>query len=223
MSNAGILDICPCLSLTFRDRTNLIRFSNEEKDIDKLDSSNNWSFKVSSTGDKYLAHECYITSSENVQAHLHTSLFLEKKRTTTVLLQSRYRVEFPAYSKSLLTLGSPIFACPHINLLSFIGSKQAKEKGGYECLSCQTVFRIVFEPPLETLFDRPLETPVEALIDTLLDSLLDTSSSPEVVVVDVTRPLGEKGWPADEHWYRQSRIRKEMPSNRSGAIEGHGF
>ena len=107
----GIVDLCPCISITFRDgkriRELLRTLSAGTATKQALDR---WShaFKVKADdGNQYLVHECR-KRSENVETHIQMTLFIEQP--DKLVMQSRYTVDKGRRSDYLLM--DPFFACP---------------------------------------------------------------------------------------------------------------
>lgn len=133
MTYAGIVDLCPCLSLTLRDRARLVKHLKLQRAPDdavvKLDRWRLFQFGVNEQGKPCLLHSCLVLKLAHVEAKLNTMLFLGE--SDTLVMQSRYHIQ--AQFHLLRLRDGPIPTCPHWEILELL---QIRRKS-YKCF-CDT-------------------------------------------------------------------------------------
>ncbi|KAH8701672.1 hypothetical protein BGW36DRAFT_355827 [Talaromyces proteolyticus] len=183
MYNAGIVDLCPCLSFTFRDRSRLVKLLKDAaKGAASKSITDRWrKFHVTLTDDgEGLVHECSITRDDYVWTHVEIKLYLstyEHLRTDT-----RYTIHMnPGPNRVVsnnpkqLRPNTNIFACPHIELFGHITKIQSWNTEYDYCVRCRTQLDLLPE------------------------------SCQNMISVLVSRALGTSSWPADIEWNNQCR------------------
>ncbi|CAI7599253.1 unnamed protein product [Penicillium bialowiezense] len=146
-ANAGILDLCPCLSLTAGDRQIIIRIlknSNPSTGLKELLGSLicrstphalttrlNSRFNLQKTGDiTELTHYCS-----------HKAKFWKTRIKLKILIADKELVARAIYildsqeSKRRNFLAEPVFACPHIDITMMAGYLKGEKK----CTECKTL------------------------------------------------------------------------------------
>lgn len=142
MTYAGIVDLCPCLSLTFRDRARIVKLLKLQRAHDDAlvtpDPSRLFQLGVNEQGEPYLSHSCWVLNDARFHAKLLLMLFLGE--SDRLIMQSRYRIQ--AQFHRLRLRDGPIPACPHWGILEML---QIRRKS-YKCF-CDT--RAEVSPPLQ--------------------------------------------------------------------------
>lgn len=140
----GIVDICPCINLTFRGKLRLMKrlqemeMSKEGNGTgyvkDKSDMGP-WKFSVDKQGRPYLRHECSITDHPWARVSI---LVNPAVRAGRLLILSRYTIRTRpiAMPKHM----APLVCCPHRNLLFYTGlqSRLPSCHQDRDCARCQT-------------------------------------------------------------------------------------
>jgi hypothetical protein len=125
--------LCPCLSLTFRDRARLVKLLKLQRAPDdavvKPDRWGSFQFGVNEQGKPCLLHSCLVLNLAHVEAKLHTMLFLGE--SDTLVMQSQYHIQ--AQFHLLRLSDGPIPTCPHWEILELL---QIRRKS-YKCF-CDT-------------------------------------------------------------------------------------
>jgi hypothetical protein len=120
MTYAGIVDLYPCLSLTFRDRARLVKLLKLQRAPDdavvKPDRWRSFQFGVNEQGKPCLLHSCLVLKLAHVEAKLHTVLFLGE--SDTLVMQSQYHIQ--AQFHLLRLSDGPIPTCPHWEILELL-------------------------------------------------------------------------------------------------------
>ncbi|KAH8692109.1 hypothetical protein BGW36DRAFT_363120 [Talaromyces proteolyticus] len=108
---AGIVDLCPCLSLTFRDREQLVQLLKNLLELRLLN--------LLQAAGECLLHECWV-ANDAYQTHIQMILYFSESDSENLIIKARYTIHItpPRYTPS--NPDTEIFACPHIELLSFI-------------------------------------------------------------------------------------------------------
>ncbi|RHZ57600.1 hypothetical protein CDV55_105976 [Aspergillus turcosus] len=142
MTYAGIVDLCPCLSLTFRDRARIVKLLKLQRAHDDAlvtpDPSRLFQLGVNEQGEPYLSHSCWVLNDARFHAELQLMLFLGE--SDRLIMQSRYRIQTQFHRLRLRD--GPIPACPHWEILMML---QIRRKS-YKCF-CGT--RAEVSPPLQ--------------------------------------------------------------------------
>lgn len=179
MRNAGIVDLCPCISITFRRRERAVKLLKELSALSPDEYETEmptrywvrwWMFRVGTNNKSpCLSHECWIDANHGIKVHNKTILSL--RESGRLVMQSRYTAYIPKERPASTLSCRPVWACPHREILSFLTSAKLSH-----CCSC---------------------------CGTCIKRCLGSLNPP---VVNVTRDLGKRDWPADNQWLSQCRI-----------------
>ncbi|CAG8392509.1 unnamed protein product [Penicillium salamii] len=148
--NAGIVDLCPCISLTAADRRNIIRFLSVPGKFDKLKAQGRYiirRFTAKNTpnpqisldgrfairekdGLSYLTHGC-CERAKYWKTSLQLLVFIDGEK---LVVQAEYRLDSQRLRRRNW-LAEPVFACPHKNLTLLAGYLT----GARMCTECDTL------------------------------------------------------------------------------------
>lgn len=125
---AGIVDICPCNSLTLRQRDHIIELLESPTTQPGMEYR---TFRFERNEQPKMVHDCSFRFKFGCR--VHCSIHLSVKPSDGLAMSTRYTICFSP-AKSRLTV-DPIFACPHQDLMSLIRQKRMSEF----CPRCWTV------------------------------------------------------------------------------------
>jgi hypothetical protein len=135
MTYAGIVDLCPCLSLTFRDRARIVKLLKLQRAHDdaliKPDPLRLFQLGANEQGEPCLSHSCSVVNDARVQGELQTMLFLGQ--SGRLLMQSQYHIQ--AQFDRLLMRDGHIPVCPHREITS---SLKIHHRKFWKCFDCDT-------------------------------------------------------------------------------------
>jgi hypothetical protein len=132
--DAGVVDICPCLSITYRDLLRLIGTVRGLKDS-SWDDADTYCEEVLSR-DSYhgvLAHQCQVTDHPDAKAEITTKIFFGDEGN--LIVQNDYL--FKGFRKTSET--NHTSTCPHGNTVKWLQSFLKDAGGG--CAGYRNVFR----------------------------------------------------------------------------------
>ncbi|OJK03517.1 hypothetical protein ASPACDRAFT_111315 [Aspergillus aculeatus ATCC 16872] len=186
-ARAGIVDLCPCISLTARDKFRLVRHlagTAEDKDRHHYPIEMDERFKLGLTldGKRCLVHRCEIRDHPHVWIRLEVALYLYPNHNGIMSLYASTAYYVDLWSPARPDAMVPYFACPHRSLLYFAFSKTSRKTS---CLFCNSVFT---------------ETGKHRFRD-------------EGRNIRVLRNLGGLQWPPDKQWRKQRRHRAKISYN----------
>lgn len=128
--HSGIVDLCPCIALTFFDRLRLEESLREGAFDTSLPLSIRTAFEFSiSSGKRCLMHQCSITYHADALVYMTVVVSLDVQRlevqkTCRLHLSRPWRARAgPELRTELFTLSremEPILLCPHFDLLKFL-------------------------------------------------------------------------------------------------------
>lgn len=193
---AGIADLCPCISLTIRDRDQLIKIL---KSPAKPQTQYGFFRYDASNGEQpWLGHCCsYSTRTGYI---VQVVLVLDIK-AGQLCLAGQHTISF--YSSSAHLTAEPTFACPHQDLLSLVPENEAmNELQMYQTLICSNPHQ-----DLLSLIPGKLVGACHGCQTVItIGNLLEESEKANQSVFWVMRNLGSCEWPADHHWLDQCRL-----------------
>lgn len=125
MYESDVVDLCPCLSLTFFDRLRLEKWLHTGL-VDTLSQSNRQMFQLLGTkGQQYLLHQCSMV--DHADAFINLTMMVTLQENNSLAIQTRYHIYWstaphpgaapPFYMPSDI---EPIFLCPHFEILEFL-------------------------------------------------------------------------------------------------------
>lgn len=118
--NNGIVDLCACISLTFRDRDRLIKALRSP--TGELGMQKPLTMRVTEHGKAFLEHSCSVDTYIDGRLAVKTSIEMEFSISDLGFLWvetvyvSHYRTQ-----RRIEKLAEPIFVCPHRDLFTFDG------------------------------------------------------------------------------------------------------
>ncbi|KAJ5855676.1 uncharacterized protein N7529_009620 [Penicillium soppii] len=130
--NAGIVDLCPCISLTGADRRNIIRLL-ENSTISDPTLGGRFDLIDDDEQGSYLLHRCSYATTNHWRTRLLMNVFIGLDR------QLRVNTKYTLSSQSVPRVNrraEPVFACPHTDLTMFAGWFRDSSK----CKYCHTSF-----------------------------------------------------------------------------------
>lgn len=107
--DAGIVDFCPCVSLTLRDRARVIELLQSSK---RPLRDTYWPFHVflDARGRPFLLHDCVSTNAKaGYRVIIRMVLFIESDQ---LMMRALYVIDCFSSQPSL----EPVFVCPHVDL-----------------------------------------------------------------------------------------------------------
>ncbi|PYI03959.1 hypothetical protein BO78DRAFT_399328 [Aspergillus sclerotiicarbonarius CBS 121057] len=196
-AHAGIVDLCPCLTLTPRDKFRLVRVLrniSNAKDRRHYSIEQDPRFEVLTDRDprfpqwmvkkclRALFHRCTVHYHANVWMDVRIRFYLASKHKIPILVaHTDYKVTL--YSRPLLASMTPYFACPHRSLLPWAFHRHWHSS---DCLVCDAWLRLNRIPDIDGK-ERD---------------------------VHVVRDLGGFRWPPDIRWEQQCRLRDPVSYKR---------
>jgi hypothetical protein len=128
--NAGIVDLCPCISLTGADRKKIIHIL---KFADVPDSTLGGRFELIHDEDmgSYLLHSCVYSATKHWKTSL--SIFVGIDEDRRLVAHTMYRMCAQTYPR-VNRRAEPVFACPHTDLTMLAGWFHGSRK----CKYCET-------------------------------------------------------------------------------------
>lgn len=126
-NGAGVVDLCPCLSLTFFDRNRLERSLRKGVLDTSLSSAIQEAFQISTRdGKRSLIHRCSIV--DHADAFITLTMVITFNTDHNLVLQSRYNLHFnrPQPSQGTHEMHSPlpdmepVLFCPELDILEFL-------------------------------------------------------------------------------------------------------
>ncbi|KAJ6036671.1 hypothetical protein N7540_000950 [Penicillium herquei] len=123
-SEAGIVDLCPCIALTIRQRDKIIQMLESYKGSCETQYG---SLKYGADGKPAIMHNCAFSLRDGYTISISMRLFFQTSKNQPpaiglcakgLIAETSYTVSFSG-TKSHLT-AEPIFACPHTDLMSLI-------------------------------------------------------------------------------------------------------
>lgn len=129
MSWAGLVDLCPCITLTLRDRQNLVEYLTGTASEKRITHTNKgyWKGSQDTQGERYLIHNC--KAYPNLRTDVQLSLNFEDHLTVRTRYESR-------------TMDTPkmksVYACSELNLWDFMDPvfKSYDYEAGVNCGHC---------------------------------------------------------------------------------------
>ncbi|OJJ59795.1 hypothetical protein ASPSYDRAFT_44190 [Aspergillus sydowii CBS 593.65] len=146
--HSGVVDLCPCLSLTFFDRLRLEESLREGAFDTSLPLTIRRAFEFSvSSGKRCLMHRCSITYHAHALVYMTMMVFLDVQRLE---VQKTYRLHLSRPWRARVGVGprsdliflskgmEPILLCPHFDLINFLYNPRyrALEPNNCACSSC---------------------------------------------------------------------------------------
>lgn len=122
---AGIVDLCPCISLTCRDRTRIVEYLKAPESNKPSLNSINKGVLLKQPGEQYLLHQC--TAYQNVQIEMRVSLTDSEQLTT----YTRYQP--PDYSRPCEYLDHTMPICCSRKWMNVWA---ARYRAGWSCDRC---------------------------------------------------------------------------------------
>ncbi|KAL2865293.1 uncharacterized protein BJX67DRAFT_383032 [Aspergillus lucknowensis] len=177
MPNAGIVDLCPCASVTYRDCLHIAKYLRETSrgnPVRKPRARLRQVFGLLDLeGQRFWVHRCFALGDANTKVDLSYGLILGDRPSLgiadgplTLSMLARYTIHCNPLAP---VADKPVFCCPHQDLLDHIRSGEQ-----WRYLPCGVR---IFGPRSES--DSPSES----------------------VTMLVVRPLGNGGWPAGIGWH----------------------
>jgi hypothetical protein len=193
---AGIADLCPCISLTIRNRDHLVKILKPPAKPAKT-KYGPFEYDLDHRGQPRLGHACvYSTKSGYV---VRVALVLHLKETVQLCAVARHTILF-SFSDAHLA-AEPTFACPHQELLSLVPRDRAvQDPHLYQTLSSSKPHRDLLPLVLGKLVSKACPR-----CPTLITKD-DLSEDKNLAVFWVARNLGSCKWPADRPWFDQCRL-----------------
>ena len=196
---AGIADLCPCVSLTIRDRDQLIKIL---KSPVKPAQTKYGLFDYDFIEGKRpsLGHVCRFNIRSGYDVQVALVLFI--KETGQLCVAARHTISFSSSDAHLTA--EPIMACPHQDLLTLVSrNRVAEDLHTYQDL-------IPFKPHQSIMSHVPGELVSEACpkCQTMI-SKYDLPEDRNQAMFWVVRNLGSCVWPADRSWLDQCRLTGE--------------
>ena len=150
-SDAGIVDLCPCIALTTRDRDKVI---NLLKSGFPPHETKYGSFTPGPAGQPSLFHKC--SSCFGPHGEIKIVMWLYLQSSGCLFAQSDYTISAPSGNSRHPGAG-PIFACPHKDLLSLALSNSSFAL----CSECGTFILKVSESKNKNTFVIQVRRPLE--------------------------------------------------------------
>lgn len=136
MSWAGLVDLCPCITLTPHDRNHIVEYL-MGKASDKMNVVNSgvWKSSHNDKGKQCVSHECRAYS----MAKVNMALSLSNDSQLVVCTQYELPLTAPRMTS--------IYICPHSNFYHCIfGTSQLSPGNVWNCTSCHTCLVNLTEP-----------------------------------------------------------------------------
>lgn len=111
---AGVIELCPCLHLTLRDRNN-VRLLLRSPDTPCGVRYGFFSFELD--GGRFDGHLCSFYSNENRKVRVFAEVYISN--TGFLFMQVEYNLRVSSSGDSFVAAG-PVFACPHLDLIPLI-------------------------------------------------------------------------------------------------------
>ncbi|KAL5335883.1 hypothetical protein BJX70DRAFT_401194 [Aspergillus crustosus] len=231
MPHAGIVDLCPCICLTPRDKARIIRCI-KRKDARTLrslegDTWEGYAVEGDKNGMPRLTHKCWIAGGEDEnptenggdgEVRIHLSLEIEVLDWVMVMVRYRYAVYEPEGPSAAVDADADGDAIPSAGVVAALAAVAAGAGAGAgagpatgtTATDIDKPKPIIRCPHMESLQNSELKRP---LVECTQDALADNAKRTEPerpVILRYKRKLGSPGWPsADEEWENQSRHMKD--------------
>jgi hypothetical protein len=148
MYESDVVDLCPCLLLTFFDRVRLEKWLRTGI-VDTLSQMNRQMFQLLVIkGQQYLLHQCSMV--DHADAFINLTMMVTLQENNSLAVQTRYHIYWstarpapgaapPLYMPPRDT--EPMFLCPHFDILAFLYDPYYWTKT--KCLVCDTSAHII--------------------------------------------------------------------------------
>lgn len=196
---AGIADLCPCISMTIRNRDQLVNILKSPAKPTKT-KYGPFEYDFDDAGHPTLGHVCLFSTRSGYDMRVALVLFI---KTGQLCIAARHTINFSSSDAHLTA--EPTFACPYQDLLSLVPQDQtSKDFHRYQNVRSSKAYQDL----LSLVPDKP-DSEACTMCPTCITKQ-DLCEDMCQVAFWVVRNLGNFEWPADCHWLKQCRLTGEL-------------